>query len=107
MEQVPIEEILAEFREKYNYREINAEPKEKNDKNDKYDKQDKTPKFVSFSGTENPPLMRRNVRGSLGFMKIIAVQGITAAVIIAAVIAVRLFNTEMYETIAEFLRNNL
>jgi hypothetical protein len=40
-------------------------------------------------------------------MKIIAVQGITAAVIIAAVIAVRLFNTEMYETIAEFLRNNL
>ena len=101
----PIEEVLDEFRKKYDSEASetpdacenpdslkNSENSEDYEDNKDYENNEK--EVIVFQ--------RRNKYFSFG--KIVKIQGITAAVLAAAAVAVRLLNPQMYESIKTLLR---
>lgn len=91
MQQMPIEEVLTEFRKKYAVSDNSLEPSPEieNTKNEK-------------------PQSRREItvishKRYYSFKKLIAVQGITAVIIIGLIIAAKFLNPDLYRYITEFI----
>jgi hypothetical protein len=91
MQQIPIEEVLAEFREKYKEPSVS-------ENSEKHEKHENTGKEIIIS----PDAFSRKKRGggSITFLQIVAVQGIIAAVLFVAILALRLFSPHWHEVLS-------
>jgi|GEM_PF-3628872 len=97
MEQVrSIEEILAEFRKKYGDNPQIPEKQNNAESNSE-----------SISETVNPPVIavrsRVSRRNEYGFVKIIAVQAVTALIIAAVIITLKLLNPGLFASVWEYI----
>jgi len=127
MQQVPIEQVLEEFRKKYNKRSAGDDepialpkserpvipPKEARpvtpQKAERPVAPSKPPEMPHPAGEAGTPLAVTSPKEKKrsDFLGAVAVQGATAAVILFLILTVRLINPELYEYIAEFLRARL
>jgi len=98
MEQIKsIDEVLAEFREKYKDSKVaggeKAAPPEKD---------------AAAAPAVPAPLVARNAvrsrRGEYGFLKIVAVQAAAVLAVFAALLTLRLLNPELFSRFAEYIR---
>jgi len=92
MEQIKsIDEVLAEFREKYKNNEAAGIEKD-----------------AAAAPAVPAPLVSRNAvrgrRGEYGFFKIAAVQALTVLAVLAALVTLRLLNPELFSRFAEYIR---
>ena len=93
LQQIPIEEILEEFRQKYADDVVVEQVVETCPEA----KQEPSPVIVSV----------KRGRRCISFRRIVAIQSAVAVAIIVALAAMRLFNSSAYEHVAEFLRARL
>jgi len=107
-----IEEVLAEFRKKYGDSESDKSNvgRVANLGDGQFSTLSVTadasePFKNSDTPNENP--MRKSKRNNFTFPKIVVVQAITAAIILAVVVAAKLFNLQVYEYIVRFLQAKL
>ena len=93
MQQIPIEEVLVEFRKKYGDSE----------KEQALEQEQVQECVISEnsekSDTPRPVLRVPHSRKTISFRRIIAVQCATAAIVLGLIIAVRFFNADLYEYI--------
>jgi len=102
MQQIPIEEVLEEFRMKY--RVVPEELKEL-EKLEVSEVDSLCSQPETFGGTDEsvPYITHKSKSKHITFSRIIAIQAITAAMLAAVMIAAKLFNSQMYDYIVHFL----
>jgi len=89
MQQVPIEEVLAEFRQKYRVVPEELEVSEQHEIQNEI------------------PVLHKSKSKHLPFIKIVAAQGIVAVILFIAAVALRLFNFELYQYITQTVFSKL
>jgi anti-sigma-K factor RskA len=101
MHQIPIEEVLAEYRKKY------AEPKSETEPETESEAEHP---LVYCSAKQGANQRAKRGMSSLPrwtFPRIVAAQAVTAVIILTAVVAARLFNPPLFEYIAGILRGQI
>jgi hypothetical protein len=103
----PIEEVLAEFRNKYNQLEenLNMGAPELPDIPEPPDipKPSDIPEPSDIPKPSEIPVLIKPKQSHATFLKIIAIQGIAAAVVAAMAVAVRVLNPDVYTYLAQLM----